>query len=120
LSNAGKFTKPGGTITFRARLGEPVTAPAQEAGALTEGRAGIALIVEDTGRGIPPEAMPRIFEKFYQVERGDTRTAGGAGLGLYIVKQLVEAMNGRVRVESAPEQGSQFTVEFPVHSPARA
>lgn len=96
LSNAAKFTPTGGTIRIEA-----------------EQHDGEAMIrVVDSGRGIPAAAMTRIFEKFYQVERGDTRASGGAGLGLYIVRQLVEAMGGRVSVESESGKGSRFTVQF--------
>lgn len=97
MSNAGKFTPQGGTITLG---GHPVDG-------------GVRLYVADTGRGIPPEALARVFEKFYQVERGDTRAAGGAGLGLYIVRSLVEAMGGTISVESSPGVGSRFEIHFP-------
>ena len=72
------------------------------------------LWVEDSGRGIPPEAAERIFEKFYQVERGDTRVAGGAGLGLYISRALVEAQGGRIAVASSLGDGSRFEIRFPL------
>lgn len=87
------------------------------------GEVGISLCIEggtaqftvfDTGRGIPADAIPHLFEKFYQVEKGDTRVAGGAGLGLYIVYQLVQAQRGRVEVHSAVGQGSRFVLSFPL------
>lgn len=98
LSNAGKFTAAGGTVRLAAEL--------------KEGTARVS--VADTGRGIPAEALPRVFERFYQVERGDTRAAGGAGLGLYIVRQLVNAMGGSVSVDSEPGVGSRFELAFPI------
>lgn len=97
VGNALKFTPRGGRITLRAR-----------------GTAGQAVLeVEDTGRGIPADKVARIFEKFFQVERGDTRVAGGAGLGLYICKQLVEAMDGSISVRSVEGAGSCFTILLP-------
>jgi len=97
LSNALKFT-PEGAIGI---------------GAEREG-SRVRIWVRDTGRGIPPEAMARVFDKFFQVERGDTRVAGGAGLGLYICRALVEAQGGTIGVRSSPGEGSRFHLEFPV------
>ncbi|MCK6507499.1 HAMP domain-containing histidine kinase [Myxococcota bacterium] len=97
VGNALKFTPRGGHITLRAR------------GTESHG----ILEVEDTGRGIPADKVDRIFEKFFQVERGDTRVAGGAGLGLYICKQLVEAMEGSISVRSTEGRGSCFTILLP-------
>ena len=97
VGNALKFTPRGGRITLRARGAGPQ----------------VVLEVEDSGRGIPPDKVERIFEKFFQVERGDTRVAGGAGLGLYICRQLVEAMDGRISVRSVEGKGSCFTILLP-------
>ena len=98
VGNALKFTGRGGRITLRARTA-----------------AGEAIIeVEDTGRGIPQDKVDRIFEKFFQVERGDTRVAGGTGLGLYICRQLTEAMGGRISVRSQEGVGSCFSILLPV------
>lgn len=71
--------------------------------------------VEDDGRGIPPAALARLFEKFYQVDRGDTRKSGGAGLGLYICEQLARAMDGSLTVRSEVGRGSTFELRLPVH-----
>jgi two-component system autoinducer 2 sensor kinase/phosphatase LuxQ len=68
----------------------------------------------DTGKGIPEDAMESIFEAFRQLENVSTREQGGFGLGLSIVKQLVELMEGKITVESEVEKGSTFTVTLPL------
>ncbi len=72
-----------------------------------------AIQVQDTGIGIPPEAQATIFEPFRQADEGLTRRYGGSGLGLSIVKQLVELMHGQIELESTPGQGTTFTVILP-------
>jgi signal transduction histidine kinase/DNA-binding response OmpR family regulator len=87
---------------------------------VTAARSGgnVVLSVRDRGDGIAPEDVPRIFERF---ERGALAGAkGGLGLGLYIVRRIVEAHGGRIHVESAPGAGSTFTVELPAQAPADA
>jgi signal transduction histidine kinase len=74
---------------------------------------GIWLGVADTGSGIPPEHLPRIFERFYRADPGRSREAGGTGLGLAIVKHLAEAHGGEVRAESRPSVGTTIEVRFP-------
>jgi signal transduction histidine kinase len=74
------------------------------------------LVVRDEGIGIDAEAQARIFEKFERAV--SERHYGGLGLGLYVTRQLVEAMSGAIRVESTPGQGSTFTVELPLQPPA--
>ena len=74
----------------------------------------IAFLVRDTGIGIPLEAQSRIFEEFEQVDGGASRAFGGSGLGLAIAKRLVEAMGGRIRVESRPGEGACFHVLIPL------
>jgi two-component system, OmpR family, phosphate regulon sensor histidine kinase PhoR len=69
--------------------------------------------VKDDGPGIEARHLPRIFERFYRVDKGRSRDMGGTGLGLSIVKHLVNAMKGEVRVESAPGSGSTFFVTLP-------
>jgi len=73
------------------------------------------LIVEvvDNGVGIAEEDVPRIFERFYRVERSRSRDAGGTGLGLSIVKHIVQAHGGQIEVESTPGVGSTFRMKFP-------
>ena len=97
LDNALKYTPPGGSITVGAR----------ESGRFFE------LFVRDTGIGIPPEELPRLFERFYRVDKARSRELGGTGLGLAIVKHLVAAHNGSARVESRVNEGSTFFFTLP-------
>ena len=76
--------------------------------------AGVEVSVRDTGAGIPEEDLPRIFERFYRVDKARSREAGGTGLGLAIVKHIVENAGGRVRVESVLSQGSTFLLTLPL------
>lgn len=73
----------------------------------------VAIAVSDTGPGIAPEHLPRLFERFYVVDRSRSRRVGGTGLGLAIVKHIVEGMGGSVRVDSTPGAGTIFTVMLP-------
>ncbi|HKI05443.1 MAG TPA: ATP-binding protein [Thermoanaerobaculia bacterium] len=97
LGNAITHTPPGGTIRVRGRAagGE------------------VAVTVEDTGPGIPPEHLPFLFERFYRTDVSRSRATGGAGLGLAIVKQLAAAHGGRVWVESEVGRGSVFGFSLP-------
>jgi len=82
---------------------------------------GVNLIVKDTGSGIPPEHLPRIFERFYRADAGRSREAGGTGLGLAIVRHLVEAHAGNVTAESALGSGTTIRIFFPAGaSPAKS
>ena len=74
----------------------------------------VCFTVHDEGLGIPAAELPRIFEKFYRLDPELTRGVGGTGLGLYITRELVRRMNGRVDVESREGEGSTFRVELPV------
>ena len=79
-----------------------------------EGHTAI-LRISDTGVGIPEESIAHIFERFYRVDKARSRSTGGSGLGLSIVRSIVERNNGRIRVKSALNKGTEFTLEFPVY-----
>ena len=79
-----------------------------ECGALPDGHVRIS--VADTGMGIPSEDIKRVFERFYRVDKARSRPIGGTGLGLPIVKQVVEQMGGSVSVESVLGRGAKFTI----------
>lgn len=70
--------------------------------------------VRDTGSGIPPETLPRIFDSFFSTKKADETGQGGSGLGLALCKQIIEAHHGRIRVESAVNQGTAFTIKLPL------
>jgi two-component system sensor histidine kinase BaeS len=74
----------------------------------------ITVSVEDTGEGIAAERLPHIFERFYRSDDSRDRASGGAGLGLAIVRELVEAMGGDVSAESTVGQGSRFSFRLPI------
>lgn len=80
----------------------------------------LRIAVADTGPGIPPEHHQRIFEPFWQADPGSSHHAGGTGLGLAVTRQLVELLQGRVRLESRPGRGTRFTVELPARPPEAA
>jgi two-component system phosphate regulon sensor histidine kinase PhoR len=72
----------------------------------------VRLRIRDDGPGIPPEAIPRLFERFFRVDKARARDAGGTGLGLAIVKHIVQKHGGQVGVQSVIGQGTEFTCEF--------
>ncbi len=113
--NAMKFSAEGGTVVLRAEAGElDAGGPGGLGAALfTASRPGVVLTVRDTGMGIPEENLTRIFDAFYQVDAGTTRAHGGAGLGLSIVKQLVDSHDGKIEVTSTLGEGTIFTVTLP-------
>lgn len=73
----------------------------------------VVISISDSGIGIPAEDIPHLFQKFYRVDNSDTREIGGTGLGLYLCRRLIEAMGGRIWVESEYKKGSTFYVELP-------
>jgi heavy metal sensor kinase len=97
VDNAIKYTPAGGLVGVKV--------------CASNGRA--LLEVNDNGVGIPPEALPHIFERFYRVDKARSRQMGGAGLGLSIIKAIITAHGGQVRVESVEGRGSRFLVELP-------
>ena len=97
LSNAVTHTPDGGAVTVTAR-------PADEV---------VEIAVRDTGPGIAPEHLARVFDRFYRADPSRARATGGSGLGLAIVKQLVEAHGGEIRAESEPGGGAVFTFTLP-------
>src|SRR5438309_1643897 len=103
LDNAIKYTPEQGTITISAELGKAAPPPTM-----------IEVSVVDTGIGIPLQDLPRIFERFYRVDKARSRELGGTGLGLSIVKHLVEGHGGTVLVESLPGRGTKFLVWLPM------
>jgi two-component system, OmpR family, phosphate regulon sensor histidine kinase PhoR len=101
VSNAINYSPDGGEVTVST---------------LARGK-WIELAVQDTGVGIPPEELPRIFEQFYRIRHPKTRKVVGTGLGLSIVKAIVEAHHGTIEVESVPDRGTTFRVMLPVFEP---
>jgi signal transduction histidine kinase len=79
--------------------------------------AAIVFWVEDHGIGIDPKDLPRIFERFYQVDSSSTRTFRGAGLGLSLVQELLHRLGGSIHVQSEPGEGTRFTITLPLRAP---
>ncbi len=96
--NAIKYNKPGGSVTVQ------VFKSAQEAN----------ITISDTGIGIAEENLPRLFERFYRVDKGRSRQMGGTGLGLAIVKHIVRSMNGEIEVHSKLGEGTEFLITLPL------
>ncbi len=113
--NAVKFTKDGGEVHLTAKPGELLDSEGVGVGAALFGssRPAVVLEVRDTGIGIEEDNLPRIFDAFYQIDAGTTRIHGGAGLGLSIVKQLVDGHAGEIQVQSTLGEGTLFTVKLP-------
>jgi len=98
LDNAVKYCAAGAAVRLRAKKAE----------------AGLRIEIADTGPGIEPRNLPRLFERFYRVDSGRSRDMGGTGLGLSIVKHLVETMGGTIGVDSTPGRGSTFWFTLPM------
>ncbi len=98
LDNAVKFSKAGGQVRLDARV---------------QG-SRLEIAIEDTGLGIPEKDIPRVFERFFRVDKARSREEGGTGLGLAIVKHIVEAHGGSVSCESRLDRGSKFSFTIPV------
>jgi len=98
VDNAIKYTPEGGAVVV----------------VVTDDDDHAVVLVEDNGAGVPADALPHLFERFYRVDKARSRQMGGAGLGLAIVKSIVVAHGGQVKVESAEGKGSRFLVELPL------
>ncbi len=103
LQNGLNYTPEGGKVKVRAETFED-----------ERGEERVRITVSDTGIGIPKKDLPRIFERFYRVDKARSRSSGGTGLGLSIVKHLVDLHRGTIRVESTLGVGSHFIIELPL------
>jgi two-component system phosphate regulon sensor histidine kinase PhoR len=126
LDNAVKYTPPGGQVKLTANI-----VRGSEFGVRSEKEAAselktpdseldrnfLEITVEDTGIGIPKEHLPRIFERFYRVDKARSRELGGTGLGLSIVKNIIESHGGTVQVQSTLNLGSTFRIILPLAGP---
>jgi signal transduction histidine kinase len=104
LTNAIKFSPPETEVRLSARSLEPVNATTGE----------ICFIVEDQGRGIAPDKLEKIFDRFHQGDASDTRSRGGTGLGLALCRSIIEQHSGRIWAESTPDKGSRFLFTLPM------
>lgn len=107
VGNAIKFTPPGGNIYVRV---EKTTS--------LKSQDFLRIKVKDTGKGIPEQHLPFIFDRFYQVDDSTTRLEAGSGIGLALTKELVQLMSGSIEVSSQPSKGSEFTIELPINAEA--
>jgi signal transduction histidine kinase len=97
IDNALKYTPEGGVVRLSVK----------------QDNSALSVEVSDNGIGIPADDLPRIFERFYRVDRSRSRDMGGTGLGLSIVKHIVQAHRGTIEVSSKPGQGTRFVMRFP-------
>lgn len=122
LDNAVKFTPKGGQVTITSRLVELSTGQVVDSSQPVDPsttrpfdtKKWVEVAVRDTGVGISPEAIPKIFDRFYQVDSSTTRQHGGTGLGLAIVKYILDAHGAHITVESLPGTGTTFSIRLPV------
>ncbi len=114
LSNAIKFTEEGGNVYIQVGIeNQKGSLP------LLGSSKMLSIAVKDTGIGIPKEALPHIFDRFYQVDDSSTRKEEGTGIGLAFIKELVKLMHGSVTVESKAGKGSIFTLVVPITNTAK-
>ena len=102
IDNAVKYNRKNGSVELSMRREDDM----------------VAVSVRDTGIGIPPEALPRLFERFYRVNDSERHGPKGTGLGLYLVHWIVKNHGGSITVESEPGKGSTFTVRLPLRNPS--
>ena len=120
VDNGVKYTPPGGQVTLTLRAvrhnGSEQNSKFEIRNSKLSETIGpwVEIAIQDAGIGIPPEALPRIFERFYRVDPARSREAGGAGLGLCIARTIAEAHGGRIEVQSIPGAGSTFTIVLPL------
>lgn len=122
LDNAVKYTQVGGKIRLSAKTVQRLAFSVQRKDEIDKRRTTndernvdfLEISIEDTGIGIPKEHLPRIFERFYRVDREYSRQLGGTGLGLAIVKHIIESHGGLVEVQSTVGKGSTFTIKLPL------
>jgi two-component system phosphate regulon sensor histidine kinase PhoR len=107
IENALKYGASGGRVIVS--LGQGVSG---------DGAPEIRVMVRDFGPGIAPEHLPRLTERFYRVDVGDSRSQGGTGLGLSLVKHILNRHRGRLLIESVPKNGATFTACFPQSRPS--
>ncbi|MHB0866200.1 MAG: sensor histidine kinase [Thermoleophilia bacterium] len=101
VDNALRYTEPGGSVSLSSSVRKGM----------------VAIEVVDTGAGIDPLDLPHVFERFYRADKSRARVSGGSGIGLTLVKRYTESLGGHVEVKSVIEQGTSFTLFFPVISP---
>lgn len=106
ISNGINYTPEGGTVEIAAQ-------------SVKKGKDHefVQMVISDTGMGIPEKDLPRIFERFYRVDKARSRRSGGTGLGLSIVKHLIELHKGTIQAESKLGEGTKFTIELPMLQP---
>ena len=130
LGNALRYTPAGGSVRLSAALfgdfslvhdrsvsSRPTVNPQHSAltpqDSVLSPQSSVLITVSDTGSGIPAEELPKVFDRFYRVDKSRTRSSGGTGLGLSVAKQLVEAQGGRIWAESEPGKGAAFHFTLP-------
>lgn len=101
LDNALKYTQAGGQVHINC----------------FQSNKNVIVTVQDTGIGISPKNLPRIFDRFFRADKARSRESGGTGLGLAIAKWIVEKHGGKINVESELGKGTKFTISIPAHMP---